>query len=150
VKPQVQRCEPTRWPSDLMEERSALGACIMGQAAEAARLLEADDFSLGANREIFSAICALVEREETALEIGLLAGELRFRGVLDHVGGVPYLEDLDSGVVVERSMQSRAKVLRDIADRRRLLRTAEEVERRALDWSQSPSETLGWLRETTR
>ena len=98
-------------PADLGEERSALGACILGQAPEAARLLEADDFSVTANREIFSAVCALVERGEAALEVGLLAAELRSRGVLDAVGGVPYLEDLDFGVVPERSMQSRVGIL---------------------------------------
>ena len=127
-----------------------LGACILGQAAEAAKLLEGDDFSVTANREIFAAISALVERGEESLEIGLLAAELRSRGLLESVGGVPYLEDLDFGVVRERNMQSRAKILRELADRRRLLKTAEEVERRALDWTRPPSETLGWLREVTR
>jgi replicative DNA helicase len=150
MKPQLQCYEPSRSPADLGEERSALGACILGQAAEAARLLEADDFSVTANCEIFAAICALVERGEQSLEIGLLAAELRSRGVLETVGGVPYLEDMDFGVVPERCMQSRAKILRELADRRRLLKTAEEIERRALDWTRPPSETLGWLRDVTR
>jgi replicative DNA helicase len=149
MKPQ-QSCEATRWPADLLEERAALGACLLGQAAEATRLLEADDFSLAANRETFSAICALVERGEAALEIGLLAAELRARGVLDAVGGVPYIEDLDRGVVPERKMESRMKVLRGLADRRRLLKTAEEIERRALDSTTPTAETLGWLREVAR
>jgi replicative DNA helicase len=139
-----------RSPVDLGEERSALGACILGQAAEATRLLETEDFSVTTNREIFAAICALVERGEVSLEVGLLAAELRSRGVLDAVGGMPYLEDLDFGVVPERSMESRAKILRELADRRRLLKTAEEIERRALDWTRPPSETFGWLLEVIR
>ena len=148
--PHAQRPGLSTSPADLGEERSALGACLLGQAAEAAKLLEADDFSLTANREIFSAICALVERGEVSLEIGLLAAELRSRGLLESVGGVPYVEDLDFGVVRERSMESRARILRELADRRRLLKTAEEVERRALDWTRPPSDTLDWLREFTR
>jgi replicative DNA helicase len=137
------------WPADAGEERSALGACLLGQAVEGAQLLQAGDFSLAVNREIFEAICTLVERGEVSLEVSLLAAELRSRGTLDTVGGVPYLADLDYGVVPERRMQSRAKILRGLALRRQLLKTGEEVKRRALDWTLPPSETLDWLREST-
>jgi replicative DNA helicase len=143
-----ENCERTSWPADLREECGALGVCMLGQATEAARLLEADDFSLAANREIFSAICALVERGETTLEISLLAAELRARGVLDAVGGVPYIDDLDRGVIAERKMPSRAKVLREMAERRRLLMIADEVQRRVLDLTIPAVETIRWLRET--
>src|SRR5207245_1614177 len=87
------------WPADVGEERSALGACVIGQAAEAVSLLEAADFSVAANREIFAAISDLVRRGEAHVEIGLLAAELRARETLDGVGGQPYLQDLTLGVV---------------------------------------------------
>jgi replicative DNA helicase len=135
-------------PGDLLSERSALGACLLGQARQIASLLGADDFGLSANREIYAAICSMVGRGETAIEVSLLAAELRSRGVLDAVGGIPYLEDLDHGVLTETKLESRVKVLRGLADRRRLLKTAEQIERRALDLTVPAAETIGWLRET--
>jgi len=137
-------------PTDPLNERSALGACLLGQAREIARSLRADDFSLAANQEIFAAICSMIERGETVIEVSLLAAELRSRGVLDAVGGIPYLEDLDRGVVTETKLESRVRVLRGLADRRRLLKTAAEVERRALDLTMPASATIGWLREVVR
>jgi replicative DNA helicase len=127
-----------------------LGACLLGQAAEATRMLEPEDFSVTVHREIFAAICGLVERGDVPLEVSLLAAELRTRGVLDAVGGIAYLEDLDRGVVPQRSMQSRAKILRELAVRRRLLKAAEKLECAALDWTRPVPETLSWLREVAR
>lgn len=150
MKPHVEYRDADHSPAELSEERSALGACLFGQAAEAARMLERDDFSVTANREIFLAICALVERGEAQLEVSLLAAELRARGLLEQVGGLPYLTDLDYGVTPERSMESRVKVLRECAERRRLFKIAEEVERKASDWTQPPGETLDWLKGVAR
>jgi replicative DNA helicase len=89
-------------------------------------LLESDDFGLTAHRHIFAAICSMVARGETAIEVSLLAAELRSRGVLEAVGGVPYLEELDRGVVTESKLESRVRLLRGLSDRRRLLKAAEE------------------------
>jgi hypothetical protein len=143
----VSNVTPNPWPADLSEERSALGACLLGAAAEAVRLLETEDFSVTAHREIFGVIRASAETGETQLETGLVAAKLRARGALDSVGGEPFLQDLTLGVMSKRSMESRARILRELADRRRLLKTSEELERRATDWTQPPSETLTWLRD---
>lgn len=137
----------TAWPADVAEEKSALGVCLRGQAKEATLLLAVDDFSLSSHREIFAAIRELVSRGEMAFEISLLAAELRQRGTLEAIGGVAYLADLDYGVVPERPMASRLKVLREFATRRRVLKIAEAATRRASDLSQPITETLAWLRE---
>jgi replicative DNA helicase len=129
------------------EERYALGACFCGQATDATRLLEVDDFSLGAHREIFAAISALVVQGETALEFPLVAGELAKRGQLDGIGGMAYLCDLADGVVLARPMESRAKRLREFAERRRLLVASAELERRARDLATPVCEIRAWLRE---
>jgi hypothetical protein len=97
---------------------------------EAVRLLNIDDFSLTAHREIFAALLDLVFRGERVLELSLLAGELRKRGTLEAVGGEAYLVDLDRGVVPERKMESRRSVLREFADRRKVVKVAEEAIRR--------------------
>jgi replicative DNA helicase len=135
------------WPCDIQEEKSALGVCLLGSVAEAVRLLLTEDFSLTSHREIFAAICELVGRGELAIETSLLAAELRRRGTLEAIGGVAYLADLDYGVVPERPMASRLKVLREFATRRRVLKIAEAATRRASDLSQPITETLAWLRE---
>jgi replicative DNA helicase len=110
-------------------------------------LLTADDFSLTSHREIFAALHELVNRGELVIEISLLASELRRRCTLEAIGGVAYLADLDYGVVPERPMASRMKILREVATRRRVLRIAEGATRRASDLSQPIAETLAWLRE---
>src|SRR5215472_6999014 len=130
------------WPADIAEEKGALGVCFLGQATEAVRLLGVDDFSLSSHREIFATILELVGRGELALEISLVAGELRKRGSLEQVGGVAYLADLDFGVVPERGMESRMKLLREFADRRRVLRVSEEAMRRSMDLRQPIAQTL--------
>jgi replicative DNA helicase len=135
------------WPSDIQEEKSALGVCLLGLATEAAGLLTPDDFSLTSHREILAAICELVSQGERAIEISLLAAQLRRRGTLEEIGDVAYLADLDYGVVPERPIASRLKVLREFATRRRVLTIAEEATRRASDLSQRIEETLAWLRE---
>jgi replicative DNA helicase len=135
------------FPSDIQEEKSALGACLLGSASEAVRFLTPDDFSLTSHREIFAAICELVSRGEQAVEISLLAAELRRRGTLEAIGDVAYLADLDFGVMPKRPMASRLKVLREFATRRRVLTIAGEARRRASDLSQPIAETLAWLRE---
>jgi len=140
----------TEWPALLDEERYALGACICGQAVDATRLLVADDFSLRAHREIFAAISALIEAGETALEEPLVVGELARRGQLDAVGGMAYLCDLADGVVPARAMESRAKRLREFAERRRLLMASAELERRTRDCATPLSEIEGWLREVAQ
>jgi replicative DNA helicase len=136
------------WPSDIQEEKSALGVCLLGSASEGVRLLTPDDFSLTSHREIFAAICKLVSRGEMAIEISLLAAELRRRGTLEAVGDMPYLADLDFGVVPERTMASRLKVLRELATRRRVLRIAEEATLKTCDLSRPVAETLAWLQES--
>jgi replicative DNA helicase len=140
----------TEWPALLDEERYALGACFCGQAVEATQLLQADDFSLRAHREIFAAICALVADGEPALEEPLVAGELARRGQLDAVGGMTYLCDLADGVVTARRMESRAKRLHEFAERRRLLSASADLERRARNLACSVSETKVWLREVAQ
>jgi hypothetical protein len=135
-------------PCDVSEERSALGVCFLGQAGNIAKLLRPDDFSLTSHKEIFAAICALVTRGERGLEISLVADELKRRGTLTMIGGEAYLADLDFGVVPEREVESRALLLRELADRRRILKLSEEAMHRAADLRQPISETRVWIRES--
>jgi len=140
----------TEWPAHLDEERYALGACFCGQAVDATRLLEADDFSHSGHREIFAAIASLVEAGETAIEEPMVAGELARRGQLDAIGGAAYLCDLADGVATARAMASRAKRLREFAERRRLLRASVELEHRTRNLACSVDETKAWLREVAQ
>jgi replicative DNA helicase len=139
--------DTTSWPAHLNEERYTLGACLCGQAVEAVQLLQADDFSLSAHQKIFGAICSLVTRGETALDFPLLEVELHRRGQLKEVGGLAYLLDLAVGIVTARPMASRVRILREFADRRRLLKISAEVERLTRDLSNPVSEIKAWLRE---
>lgn len=147
-EPQRAPSSTSEWPADVAEEKGALGVCLCGQAREATLLLSPSDFSLTSHREIFAAICELINRGELNIEISLLAAELRRRGTLERIGDVAYLADLDYGVVVERSMASRLKILREFADRRQVLTIAREAMRRASDFTKPISETKAWVQES--
>ena len=134
------------FPANPAEERAALGACILGHAVEGVQLLVAADFSTEAHKKIFAAIAKLVADGETALEISLLAAELRRRGELSQVCGESYLIDLLDGVVMARKMASRARALRELAERRKLLHIADEVCKRSRDWTVPVNATKDWLR----
>jgi len=138
------------WPVDIAEEKAALGVCLWGKAKEVVRLLTADDFSVSAHRDIFAAICGLIDQGESVIEVCLLAGELRRRGRLDAIGGVAYLSDLDHGILLEREVTSRVRVLRELAERRHVLRVAKATMRRALDLTQPIAETKAWVQESLR
>ena len=147
MTPQHSSGPANSWPVDVAEEKAALGVCLLGRAHDATRLLTAEDFGLSAHREIFECLCALVARGEATLEISLLAHELQSRGRLEAIGDVAYLADLDYGVVPERAMESRVRLLREMAERRRVLRIAEEAIERASDLCQPIAQTQAWLRE---
>jgi replicative DNA helicase len=117
----------------------------LGRAKEVVPLLEADDLSLSTHGEVFGAVAALVEQGETAFDVWTLASELRHRGTLESVGGIAYLADLDTGVLVKQNLGLRVRRLKDLAQRRHLLRVCEELLHRLADLSEPLLQTKTWL-----
>jgi len=119
----------------------------MGQASDAVKLLQPDDFSLSAHRAIFAAIKELVRCGDCVIDYSLLAAALGKNRALDEVGGAPYLTGLDLGVVPEIPIESRVRYLRPLAERRRLLKLLERGIEQLADPGTDTDETKSWLLE---
>jgi len=117
-------------PYDPEAEMCALGSVLLDNAVldDLVRYVGADDFYHRANQLIFEAIKALGEQ----VDVVTLNAELSRRGVLDQVGGKKYLADLMEAVPSAHNVSAYAKLVRDCAVRRRLLRASEEIRGRAL------------------
>jgi replicative DNA helicase len=118
-------------PSDIEEEKLALGACWHGQAAQAAALLTLEDFSFNSHCAIFGAIQSSMEQGEAELELPMVAAELEEPGRLQCCGGIAYL--------------FRARRLRELADRRHFARVADELSRKAINPAEEVTDTRTWL-----
>ena len=137
--------QPKYWPIDAENEREALGALLLGQAAEGLAVLKPEHFGIDCNREIFAAIKHLCESGETVLELALVGQELRRRNQFDTVGGFAKLASLTELVMLGRSWQSRLRSLEEYSERRKFLNAVRELESRALDFAVDPQETKAWL-----
>ena len=145
--PDIEDLEASWWPADLAEEKGLLGCCLNGHAVPAVAVVTADLFSTTTNIEIWHAIASLVAAGATGdLEYSQLADALRRRGSLEHCGGLGYIESLDETVMRLRPLESRLRIIRDLATRRKLLRIWVELRNRAKDLREPVDGTESWFR----
>lgn len=117
-------------PYDPEAEMCALGSVLLDNDAldDLVAVVGADDFYHRANRLVFEAMRDLGEH----VDVVTLNAELERRGVLDEAGGKKYLAELMEAVPSAHNVGAYAKLVRDCAVRRRLLRAAEEIRSNAL------------------
>jgi replicative DNA helicase len=117
-------------PYDPEAEMCALGSVLLDNDAidDLASVVVADDFYHRANRLVYEAIRDLGEH----VDVVTLNAELERRGVLDEIGGKKYLAELMEAVPSAHNVGAYAKLVRDCAVRRRLLRASEEIRASAL------------------
>jgi len=128
-------------PANLDAERSVLGAIVLDNAAyePAAKVLLPDDFSHGGNGRIFARMGALAGAGKP-IDPVLLTEELVRSGELDAVGGVPYLTELTGGLPRSVNVAFYVQIVRDKAERRRLMNVAQKVAAMAADPAADPAE----------
>jgi replicative DNA helicase len=119
-------------PHSIEAEESVLGAILIDNEAinTALEKLIAEDFYRGSNRAIFSAMMALSERREP-IDIITLSQQLRQMSLLDESGGVDNLSRLAANVPSSAHVGFYAKVVKEMALRRRVIHTASEAVREA-------------------
>ena len=116
-------------PQDLDAEASLLGAALLSRAARDAAAetgLTADEFYKPAHGHIYDAICTLDGRGDPADPV-TVADELKRAGLFDTIGGLTTLISLQAETPATTSAGRYARIVREMAQLRRLIATAGEI-----------------------
>src|SRR3990170_4222224 len=115
-------------PQNLEAEESLLGSMLISPDAitVVTEIVRAEDFYWENHQHIFNAIMDLYCRGEPADPI-TIAEELKKKGVLEAIGGKPYLHTLVSCVPTAASAKYYAEIVERNAVLRSLIRTATEI-----------------------
>lgn len=115
-------------PANLDAERYVLGSILLDPSAyiSVAGAVSTEDFSLEANRRIFTRMGEIYERGEKIDRI-TVANELMRQGQLESVGGLAYLVSLDDGLPQYYNLDSYVRILREKSTLRRLIFHAQAV-----------------------
>ncbi len=133
-------------PANLDAEKTILGAILLDNAAhaEAAEVLNADDFSLDSHRRIFLRMSELIDTGRT-VDIVTLANELARYKEVEAVGGVAYLASLTEGLPRRPVIEDYIRIVKDKSMLRRLMGICSAAIAKAADQSQ---DAIGVLDET--
>jgi replicative DNA helicase len=127
-------------PSSIEAERSILGAILLDNAVcnQAIELLSREDFFFDSHRRIFDKMVALNERS-TPIDLITLGDELRKATEFEQVGGATYIALLIDGVPRTDTIEHYARIVKEKALRRELIRLSQSL----LNWSLDEEVDLG-------
>jgi replicative DNA helicase len=116
-------------PHNLDAEQSVLGAMMESKAAisNVVEILRDEDFYKPAHAEIFLAIVALDQRSQ-AVDAITVAEELSRRGMLEDIGGKPYLHGLLEAYPTASAATKYAQIVEEHARLRRLVGAGNEIQ----------------------
>ena len=115
-------------PNDVEAEQAVLGSMIIDKDAIASALevIKPEDFYREDNKEIFAAICDLFETNKP-IDLLTLKEQLRLRGTLEAVGGIPYIAELSAKVPTSANVGYYAKIVEEKALLRKLINASTEI-----------------------
>jgi replicative DNA helicase len=123
-------------PQNIEAEESVLGAMLLAEPAVDAVVidsrLDTDDFYRDSHRAIFRAILALSEKTE-GIDPLTVCAELERRGELDVAGGKAYVYQLSSAVPSAGNARHYAKLVKEQALLRRLLKLSQNIQANVAD-----------------
>lgn len=121
-------------PQSLEAEQATLGAMVLERdaIARAIELLRPEDFYRGSHGRLFQAMLALFERGDP-VDLVTLGQRLKDTGELDDVGGMAYLMSLLDAAPTAANVERYARVVRQKAVLRGLIKAANEITARAHD-----------------
>lgn len=130
-------------PQNLDAEQSILGAIMLENSSlnKALEIITEEDFYRGSHKLIYRAMLDLSERNEVADQI-TLTEHLKSQGQLEQIGGASYLAELVQAVPTASNIRYHAKIVRDKALLRGLIRIATDVVSRGYDESGQTDELL--------
>lgn len=112
-------------PFNMEAEQAVVGSALSDSTgvADAAELLEPDDFYFTANRYTFAAILDLFN-ENKAIDFVTVTEQLKINNKLDAVGGVDYLKRLSASVLTSQHVKYYAKIIKEKSILRKLIKSA--------------------------
>lgn len=134
----------TRVPPHSVEaEESVIGGVLLDNDAIniALEKIRSDDFYRAPYRSVFEAMTCLAERREP-IDVVTLSQQLKTLGKFDEAGGLEQLSRLASLVPSSANVPYYAKVIKEMALRRRLIHEASEVIGEAFDLESGVEEFL--------
>jgi replicative DNA helicase len=130
-------------PADHEAERAVLAAVLLDHESlyKVQDKLRAGSFDLPRHRILYDAICALVETHQ-AISLITLRNLLEQRGELEAAGGVGFLSAVADSVATAAHIEHHARIVREKAIGRALIRTCEALASRGYEGAHSMSELL--------
>ena len=121
-------------PQNLEAEASILGGVLLDNEAINAviELVNPDDLYRESHRKVYRAMVDLWDRNEP-VDVITLSDHLKARGELEDVGGSAYLAELASQVPTAANIAYYARIVREKAILRHLIRTSTDIASRGLE-----------------
>ena len=121
-------------PQNLEAEASILGGVLLDNEAinTVIELVKADDLYRESHRKIYRAMVDLWDRNEP-VDLITLSDQLKARGELEDVGGSAYLAELASQVPTAANIAYYARIVREKAILRHLIRTSTDIATRGME-----------------
>jgi replicative DNA helicase len=131
-------------PQNLEAERSVLGAILLDPAAISfvVPVLGKDDFFPDTHRRIYTAMLDLSQRS-AEIDVLTLKEELDRTGSVEKAGGASYLTSLLDGVPDVGNVEHYARIVKEKATLRRLIRAGQRIVREGLSGERDAEALLG-------
>jgi replicative DNA helicase len=114
-------------PHDLDAEAAVLSAVMLTQEAfdRVAEFLRPEHFYSGANQRVFETVLDL-QNENRPVDVVTVAGRLRDKGLLQQMGGTPYLAQLTDAVPTVAHVEAHGRVVKEKWRLRRVIATCQD------------------------
>lgn len=115
-------------PQNIEAEQAAIGSMLLDKDAivKAVDILSAEDFYKDAHRVTFDTIVSMYEKGEP-IDLVTVTEQLRRRGSLEQIGGIPYITTLASTVPTAANIEYYARIVKEKAVYRALVRVGTNI-----------------------
>jgi replicative DNA helicase len=115
-------------PQNTEAEQSVLGGILIENEAfnKVVEILNCEDFYRESHRKIFKSMISLSEKNEPS-DLITLTNELKYKNLLEEVGGASYLTSLIDSVPTAANIEYYARIVREKSILRKLIQAATEI-----------------------
>jgi replicative DNA helicase len=121
-------------PQSIEAEISVLGAMLLDNdvISLVIPILNKNSFNKTAHQELYQTVVELYDKGKT-VDLVLLREELKKRSLLDKVGGIEYLMELEESVPTIGNVEYYANIVREKAIKRNLIEVAANIQKEAFN-----------------
>lgn len=115
-------------PQNIEAEQSVLGSMLIDKnaIAEAAEILNGEDFYKDVHKTIFSVIKELYQKD-IPVDMITLVDYLKSKDKLEAVGGITYITEISTSIPSTANLSSYINIVKDKSTLRRLIRSSTEI-----------------------